>query len=299
MTTFRNILASSVVGASLLVAPQGQAETPFDYLRSYFATDPHLPQTVAIVEDIQNDTRRRVEFTYTTFDNQVVPARLEVPLSVEKPPVIILMHGLTQSRNQWWREDDGPYSFPSRHREALVQAGFAVLAIDARAHGDRMTATDFENPATYLENWYIDAVRKLVAETAIDARGAIDAVEEIGAVDVDRIGLAGFSLGAFSGYLASAVDPRIDASLMMALPLVPVSEGQNASFTSPFAYAPGFEGKALGLIAATEDSLYTREAVETLVAGLPIVPQVYWIESGHDLPADTAEISVTFFEQSL
>ena len=298
MPKLHTIVASTLVAASTMAALPALAETPFDYLRSYFATDTHLPQTVKVVHDAFNQTTRRIDFTYTSYDNQIVPARLEIPEGVETPPVIILMHGLTQSRAQWWRTDEGPYSFPSRHREALLKAGFAVLAIDARGHGDRMTGTDFQDPSAYLENWYVDSARKLIAETAIDVRSAIDALSQIEDIGTDRIGLTGFSFGAFAGYLASAVDPRIDASLMMALPILPVSEGQSASFTSPFAYAPGFAGKSVGFIAATEDTLYTREAVDALAAGLPVDPQVHWIESDHDLPDNTAALSVTFFKQA-
>lgn len=298
MPKIHTLLASTLVAASTMAALPVLAETPFDYLRSYYATDAHLPQTVTLVHDAINQTTRRIDFTFTSFDNQTVPARLEIPEGVDAPPVIILMHGLTQSRAQWWRTDDGPYSFPSRHREALLKAGFAVLAIDARGHGDRMTSTDFQDPSAYLENWYVDSARKLIAETAIDVRSAIDALSQFEGIETDQIGLTGFSFGAFAGYLASAVDPRIDASLMMALPILPVSEGQSASFTSPFAYAPGFADKSVGFIAATEDTLYTREAVDALVAGLPVDPQVHWVESDHDLPDNTAALSVTFFKQA-
>lgn len=296
-TRSRNIAAVLAVASLAIVAP-AKAETIFEYLRSYYTIDAHLPQNVDVQEETTTEFARRIEFTYSTFDNQLVPARLEIPKGTQMPPVIILLHGLTQSREQWWRTDDGPYSFPSHHRDALVQAGFAVLAIDARSHGERKSDTDFDDLLVYLSNGYVDAVRKLIAETAIDVRGAIDALNQVGGVNVDQVGLVGYSFGAFAGYLASAVDPRIDASLLMAMPILPVTEGQGASFTSPLAYAPGFEGKTLGFIAATEDTIYTRESFDALVAELPAEPQVNWIEGGHDLPEDTAAISVAFFQKA-
>jgi len=275
------------------------ADVTFDTLRSFYATEAHLPLDIEIKRDIVAKSVRRIEFTYATFDNQIVPARLEIPTGVSNPPVIVLLHGITQSREQWWREDHGPYSFPSRHRVALLAAGYAVAAIDARVHGERISGTDFKDPSVYLSKAYFDAGRKIIAETAIDVRRAIDALETIEGIDTSRIGVAGFSLGAWVGYLAMAVDPRIDAGMIMAMPFLPLSDGQQASFTSQFVYAQGMGDRKLGIIAATEDRLYTREAVEGLADTMPHRPQVTWVESDHDLPDSTSEISVTFFKGAL
>ena len=291
------VLAGGVAAAGLPGASPAMAEGGFDLLRSYYAVDAHLPIALTVVSDTEVAGVRRVEFTYSAYDNQIVPARLDIPLGVDNPPVIIALHGITQSRAQWWREDHGPYSFPSRHRQGLTDAGFAVLAIDARVHGDRMVATDFPDQSIYLRESYFDAGRKIIAETVIDVRRAIDAAEEIDGIDTDRIGVTGFSLGAFIGYLAAAVDPRIDAGMIMAMPFLPVTEGEVASFTSQFNYVEGLAGKPMGFIAGTRDPLYTREAVDALEAAMQGQPEVTWVESEHDLPEDTAAISVAFFER--
>ncbi|MBB5515397.1 pimeloyl-ACP methyl ester carboxylesterase [Rubricella aquisinus] len=291
---------AALTAVLLIAAPAPvRADSTFDHLRAFYALDPHMPQTVEVQSDAPADGVRRVEFTFTGFDNQIVPARLDVPNGAENPPVILLLHGLTQSRAQWWRTDEGPYSFPSSHRAALVEAGFAVLAFDARKHGERRVSTDFENPYIYLENGYFDATRKFIADTAIDVRSAVDALDQIDGVDASRVGVTGFSLGAFVGYLAAAVDPRIDAGLFIALPLLPVSAGEAASFTSPFSYTEGFGARPMGLIAGTEDPLYTIDGMEALAAQMSGQTQLTWIDSGHDFPHDTADVSVRFFTGAL
>lgn len=297
--TNARFLIAGIATTLVFTAQPSNADAVFDVLRSYYATEAHLPLGVKIENETVDEAVRRIEFSYSAFDNEVVPARLEVPRDVVNPPVVILLHGLTQSREQWWRADDGPYSFPSRHRTELIQAGYAVLAIDARGHGERLDGTDFSDPAIYLERAYFDAGRKIIAETVIDVRRAIDVLETIEGIDTDRIGVTGFSLGAFIGYLAAAVEPRIDAGLIMAMPFLPLSEGHAVSFTSQFAYVDGIGDKPMGFIVGTEDQLYTREAVEALAGAMLVEPQVTWVESGHDLPDETALTSVTFFKDAL
>ncbi|WP_376744339.1 hypothetical protein [Marimonas arenosa] len=123
-------------------------------------------------------------------------------------------------------------------------------------------------------------------------------MDQIEGIDANKIGVAGFSLGAIVGYLATAVDPRVDAGLFIGMPLLPITEGEAASFTSPFAYAEGFGERKVALVAGTEDQMYSREGVDALVAQMPPGTQTYWIESGHDFPDDTAGISVAFFKDA-
>ena len=45
----------------------------------------------------------------------------------------------------------GPYSFPAYHRQALLEIGVAVLAIDARNQDTRIETRDFLSAYAYLE----------------------------------------------------------------------------------------------------------------------------------------------------
>lgn len=296
----RNLIFASLALASALALPSAaSADATFEVLRSYYSVDAHLPQNVVVSDDSQTEGVRRIEFTYTSFDNQIVPAQLDIPLGVENPAVIIALHGITQSRHQWWRADDGSYSFPSKHRAALIKAGFAVLAIDERAHGERMVPTDFQDQSVIVQNGYFDAGRKIVAESVLDVRRAIDALATIEGVDHDRIGVLGFSLGALIGHISTSVDPRIDAAFIMAMPFLPVTKGQTASFTAPSNYIEGLKSKPLGYLAATKDVFYTRTDVEAFASAFPEAPEVDWVESEHDMPAETSEYSLAFFLRAL
>lgn len=161
--SLRPALAASIL---VFLASGVQADPTFDVLRSYFATDA-LPLDVQLAGKRDMAGAVQQNLVFKAFDNELVRARFERPVDAVNPPVVILLHGITQSLDQWWRTDEGPYSFPSAHRAALVDAGFAVFALDARNHGARISDTDFPNPMTYLENEYFEASRKMIAQTAL------------------------------------------------------------------------------------------------------------------------------------
>lgn len=276
------------------VALSEAASPEFDLLRSYYTYDDiPLEAETLTQEALGNTVREKIRFR--SFDRAFVTAYLAKPNGVKKPPVVILLHGIGQSKDQWWL-DGGPWSFPSRHREVLLANGIAVLAIDARSHGERILAHDFANPLAYLEKGYFEAAKKMVAESALDVRRAIDYLQTRDDVDASRLGVAGFSLGAHIAWIVTAVDPRINRSLIMAMPFLPPPREQNRSFTAPENFLPGFEGRHIMLLAATKDNFYTRDQVTQLFEKIPTATkELKWVESGHDLPASTASLSKYWF----
>lgn len=296
MPALKQLMTISALSLALTSAPYSlQAESSFDILRSYYATDVHLPLEIEITAENGSIT----EFFFSAFDNERVRARLERPDATLFPgrrPLVVLLHGITQSLDQWWRTDEGPYSFPSAHRETLVENGFAVLAIDLRNHGDRLQGADFEDPYAYLENAYFEAARKMISQSAIDVRRAVQTVGTFHSIDADRISLAGFSLGAWTGLIATAVEPRIDRAVFIGLPFLPPAEGETTHFISQTEYAPGLAGKPIHFVAGTTDHFHTREAVDAMMAALTKDASITWVESGHDFPRDTAALTLEFLK---
>lgn len=210
-TTLITSLAIAVSGTS----GPAHADQAFDVLRSYYDVENHLPLDIEITADRQDGHHRITEFTFAAFDNEPVRARLERPDPDRYSgprPVAILLHGITQSLDQWWRTDDGAYSFPSAHRALLVDQGFAVLAIDLRNHGARLQPHDFEAPSDYLTKGYLEAARKMISQSALDVRRTIDTVGQFDGLDPNQISVVGYSLGAWAGYIASSIDDRVSSA---------------------------------------------------------------------------------------
>lgn len=296
MQTLRRlaILAALAAPFMSMTAP-AVADEPFDVLRSYYAVDAHLPLDIETLGTSEQAGQQRTDFTFATFDNEIVRARLEFPDLVRFPgqrPVVILLHGITQSLDQWWREDRGPYSFPSAHREALVENGYAVLAIDLRNHGARLQAHNFETPVRYLEEGYLEAARKMISQSAIDVRRAIDTVATFDALDPERVSVVGYSLGAWSGFIAAAVDERVTSAVLIGLPFLPPANGDRTHFISQFEYTAGFDGRPVHFIAGTEDTFLPRDAIDALMAQMGSGASATWVESGHDYPHATAALTL-------
>lgn len=96
---------------------------------------------------------------------------------------LVVMHGAGSTRSDVLDES-----------AALAGAGYSVLLVDARGHGDSEgTAMEF--------GWYGDL--DIAAGTAFLASRP--------EVDADRIGVVGFSMGGEEAIGAAAVDPRIHA----------------------------------------------------------------------------------------
>lgn len=285
--------------AQAIVGQAEMAEAAFDLVRSYYTSD-NIPLEAEIVAQDTIDGAVRETVRFRSFDREMVTAYLARPAGIVRPPVVIALHGITQSKNQWWL-DGGPWSFPSRHREILLKNGIAVLAIDARNHGERILENDFRNPLVYLTKGYFESTRKIVAETAIDVRRAIDYLETRQDVDAARVGLIGFSLGAHIGWIATAVDPRVDRALIMAMPFLPApKELRPGGFTAPRNYLVGLTGRAIMIVAATHDEFYTAEQVSRLFEEVPTnLKEFRLVESGHDLPASTARFSKFWFVGTL
>ncbi len=111
----------------------------------------------------------------------IFPARDGVSLAAWYVPggngsAVILMHGSHTSRLE-----------VVGHLRMLVQAGFAVLAFDARGHGASEGRME-------TKGWTSD----------LDVAGAIDFMEAQPGVDPNRIGALGLSIGAMNGLRAAA-----------------------------------------------------------------------------------------------
>ncbi len=277
-----------------------QAETPasFDFLKSYYALDP-IPLAPTINETTEVGGVRSEHIVFDGFDNEKIHARLDVPTAHPAPKVVILLHGITQSYDQWWRTDGGAYSFPSAHRAALVDAGYAVIAIDLRNHGRRIAENDFENPYAYLEQQAWEALRKMISQSVLDVRRTVAYLDTRDDLNTDEIALVGFSLGAYVGFLSTAVEDRISDAVLLALPTLPPTAENTPAYTAPAYYVPGFAGKDLLFVGATNDQFYTMDELTNTVAMLGTAnTELTTIEGGHDFPTATSDLTLGFLQKS-
>ncbi|MFK0689121.1 alpha/beta hydrolase family protein [Mesorhizobium sp. IMUNJ 23033] len=126
-------------------------------------------------------------------EGQTIVGTMVTPDDATRPPVVLLLHGFTGSRNEWSSEAVKEGLF-GRAAPVLAKNGIASLRIDFRGSGD--SDGKFED---------------MTVETEItDAQAALDFLSTIESVDGKRISLMGMSLG---GAVSAAVAGRTKTPL--------------------------------------------------------------------------------------
>lgn len=126
-------------------------------------------------------------------EGQTIVGTMVTPDDVANPPVILMLHGFTGSRNEWSSEAVKEGLF-GRAAPVLAKNGIASLRIDFRGSGE--SDGKFEN---------------MTVETEItDAQAALDFLSTNDSVDRKRISVLGMSLG---GAVTTAVAGRTKTPL--------------------------------------------------------------------------------------
>ncbi|MDQ3492827.1 MAG: prolyl oligopeptidase family serine peptidase [Chloroflexota bacterium] len=187
--------------------PQMTAQPPWtdppstadDRLFAYDASLPLRP----LVDGSRSRETEHANLEYLSFaapDGERVPALFARPRDVDDPTACILLgHGLGGDKESF------------QLYEILARAGFASLAIDARSHGERLDLVTLERLGTRPR-----ALERLLRETVIDQRRAIDYLATRPECDLQRTGYLGISLGGFLGTLLAGVDERVQAPILVA-----------------------------------------------------------------------------------
>lgn len=211
------------------------------------------------VEDRGGHTREKLGLPGP--HGEVVPAYLGVPVGGESPhPVVILQHGLNGSKALFW-EEGHPHD---ALREALNAAGFAVLALDAPGHGDRLHEIGYADGPSLLLGGRVHRLRDLAVQAVIEHRRALDALAGRSDLDLTRVGSFGFSQGAMHTLFLTAVDPRVDAAVAWASPM-----RKNYPLLYPGHFARQIDEAAVLMLAGDRDHSYTVEEAETVLGLVP------------------------------
>jgi dienelactone hydrolase len=133
----------------------------------------------------------------------------QVPLLSVRPdrpgplPLVLFVHGFGSGK-----EDGRPLG------ERLAGHGIGFAAFDCWLHGERgndgSAVRWFRNvypPETGLDQYML--MHEVIAQTVDDLHLLIDHYVREGLAEAGKVGVCGFSMGAFATYLAAATDPEI------------------------------------------------------------------------------------------
>lgn len=287
-----------------MAGAQGQGvvalgEEAFNAVRAYYDYDPGVPLGARVVERLDTPETLRDRVVFRGVRAFWVAGYLEVPKDRPGPhPCVLLLHGWSWSKECWY--DDDNYVSGGNLRRALLGAGFALFALDAQIHGDRIAENDYAvvniwpgEGAEPQRNYF--TLAEICEQTVRDYRRGLDWLRGRPEIDPARLGAFGYSMGAWQVFPLCACEERVKVSVAAALPTGRILYDPVA----PQAYVRGIRQPFL-LQIGRQDEMATLAAGEQLAALLPSTQKrLIWYDGGHSLPVAYVEDTVAWFRQHL
>ncbi|MFH1566766.1 MAG: alpha/beta fold hydrolase [Gemmatimonadota bacterium] len=268
-------------------------------VKAYYHYDPGIPLSARVVERLDDDTMRRDKVVFRGVRSFWVPGLLELPRNRPGPhPCVLLLHGWSGSKECWY--DDDNYVSGGNLRRALLEAGFAVFALDAQMHGDRIAENDYavvnvwpgDGPAPQ-RNYF--TLYEVCEQTVRDYRRGLDYLATRPEIDMTRVGAFGYSMGAWQVFPLCAVDPRVRVAVAAALP----TERPSFETIAPQGYVAGI-GQPFLLQLGRQDEMATLAGGERLHDLLPgPIKRLIWYDGGHSLPVAYVPDATAWFAAHL
>ena len=272
----------------------------FGLLLKVYEYDPTIPQDARIVERINKDGVPREKIVFRGAQGFYVPGYLQLPPK-QRPPVacVLLLHGWSGSKEHFWADNN--YISGGNVRRALLDAGFAVFALDAQCHGDRIAQNEFAPvnpsgpPGVPARKGYFNQ-QEIYIQTTIDYRRALDYLKTRPEIDSARIGAFGYSMGGTQTFLLTGVDSRIKAAVACATP----ADRSPNSLLAPVNMTRAIGGRPFLMIAGRNDEMCSpaeAERVFRTIGGQ--AAKLSFFEGTHRLRADFVPDAVRWFKDHL
>ncbi|MGQ3051741.1 MAG: alpha/beta hydrolase family protein [Roseateles sp.] len=281
-------------------------------LRPYAVTAAHmqaryaLPPGVTVQADVQpwSDGRRHgLALRFRSFDGSEVTGRLLYPADPAQArapyPLLLGLHAMGRSHARWWEavhKDKPTLEHTHLITEMALQQGYAVLALDARLHGDRkIAAQGLRKLMVDMHLWgRRDPYERMVVDTVRDYRLLLDWVATQPQLDLGAVRAAGYSMGAQMALLLGGMDARIAAVLA----IVPPHLDDKVAMAAPRNALPGLAGKTVWLVSAEADEHASVAQNEALFGALPGPDKRHLrFAGGHLLPAGYVEPLLPWFKR--
>ncbi len=277
------------------------SEEAFKARLPFFDYDKTLPLEGRIVQEWKQDGGLRQKFVFRGAQGFLVPGFIEFPKSNQPPcRLVLLLHGWSGGKDDWYHDDN--YINGGIMRKALLDAGYAVLALDAATHGERSNEIDyqhvnaFDDPKAPARRSYF-TYAEVSIQTVKDYRRALDFIFERGLVDTNRVGLLGYSMGGMDAFYLLAVEPRIKMAVAVVPPLLSIGYGP----ASPVDYSWGIGNRPFLMLAGSKDGLGVAARVEASYHQYIEGPntKLIWYDKGHQLGEIYVPDALAWIQQHL
>ena len=291
----RNLIAIGLLLAVLAAA--AAAIWHFVWLKPYDITPDELRDRYAYRAELTPRDGHAVDLRLQSFDGELLTGRIVYPsdpAQATRPfPVLIGLHAMGRSHRRWWHDEvSGRPTIEQTHRltQIALQQGYAVVAIDARGHGQRrhLGQTPLAQRAMRDMHWFgrRAGYERMIIDTVRDHRVLLDWLVAQPHLDAARIVASGYSMGAQGALLLAGLDDRVRAVAAM----VPPHLGDNVAVVAPINLVAGLQGKRVWLLSGNDDDHASPAENQALFDAIPSADKKHLrFESGHLLPADYVE----------
>ena len=271
-------------------------------LYEFYEYDRTIPLETRIVEKREKDGAVREKIVFRGVQGFLVPGYLEYPASGKGPfPCVLLLHGWSGAKEHWWQ--DGGYISGGNVRRALLEAGYAVLALDAQIHGDRISQNDFA-PVNHFADPALEknprkgyfTQREIYIQTTRDYRRAIDYLETRPDLNTSRLGMLGYSMGGAQTFLLTGVEPRVKVAVSCCTP----ADRSKWSPIAPQNFTASIADRPFLMIMGRTDEMCPVDQAYGLHALINSTKkELIFIDAGHRLPSDYVPHAIDWIRKHL
>jgi dienelactone hydrolase len=262
--------------------------------------DPTIPLEGRVVERVPKEGVPREKIVFRGAQGFYVPGYLQLPPKHSGPaPCVLLLHGWSGSKEHFWVDNN--YISGGNVRRALLAEGFAVFALDAQCHGDRIAQNEFAPvnpsgpPGVPPRKGYFTQ-QEIYVQTTIDYRRALDYLKGRAEIDSSRLGVFGYSMGGTQTYLLTAVEKRIKVAVACAVP----ADRSPSSLIAPRNFARAIGSRPFLLIAGRHDEMCPPEEAQRVFRTIGSESaQLSFYDGTHKLRPDFVPEAARWFKDHL
>lgn len=268
-------------------------EKTYHILAQLYEYDREVPLEAQIAEQTETSEYTRQKIVFRGINDEWVPGYLAIPQIGKMPcPCVVQLHGFGADKSQWWQEDG--YGRCGVLTLKLLKIGFAVLALDAQYHGERIANNRYEHPRVFVEEReWAHRYRHMFVQSVVEYRRALDYLETRSEIDSTRNMLVGYSMGGQMAFILTAIEPRIKATVLCVTPRQP----SLATYpVVPANFVRGLGSQPILMLMGRCDPNYTVEQAQQFHDLIPgAQKELVFYDCGHRLSPEYIPKTVKWF----
>lgn len=267
----------------------------YNAIAQFYEYDKDVPLNAVIAHKKKSKASVIEKIVFTGPYNSRVPSYLIIPKkNIDKYPVVLIADGIYGSKDRWFEEKSWPKG--KQLVDALINEGIAVMILDAVYHGERAADYGFKRPPWLISQPYEGI--KMVSQTAIEYRRAIDYLNTRTEIDSSKIGMLGLSMGGIITYQVMALDERIKTAVIGVAPSL--KDYPKLQPIVPTTFASRSKVTSFLNFMGNKDGLYTIPEAKMLFNRVPTTNKTFVeFNAGHEPPIDYVEMAKNWFVKNL